>query len=127
MKPGLLLDTHIALWWFTASPRLKKADRELIQTSRCWISAASIWEIAIKYKLGKLPVAPETVLQAADQSSIILLSITPAQAAATQDLPLLHHDPFDRLLIAQSRMEKLTLLTSDVALGDYGAGIKVAS
>lgn len=125
MTTGLLLDTHIALWWFSADDRLNAADQELIENERCFLSAASIWEIAIKYRIGKLPVSPQDVLNAVNGSAISLLPITPEHAAATSDLPLLHYDPFDRLLIAQSATEALVLLTADRKLADYGGPIRV--
>jgi PIN domain nuclease of toxin-antitoxin system len=119
----LLLDTHVALWWLTAHPRLDAASQSLIAESDCYLSAASIWEIAIKFKLGKLPVAPEAVLAAVREARIGLLSISPDHTVATTALPKLHGDPFDRLLIAQARQEYLQLLTSDRLLCEYGGDI----
>ncbi|MDO9224886.1 MAG: type II toxin-antitoxin system VapC family toxin [Pseudomonadota bacterium] len=119
----LLLDTHVALWWLTGNPRLDHATQELIAESDCSISTASVWEVAIKFKLGKLDIHPTRMLDACRAGSIHLLPITPEQSAATVDLPLLHGDPFDRLLIAQARFEHLRLVTVDRRLAEYGGDI----
>ena len=122
--PRILLDTHVALWWFAASPRLSHSARSEIERSECWLSACSIWEVTIKFKLGKLPVAPHTLLDAARAADFRLLAISPEHAAATSGLPELHSDPFDRLLIAQARENGLTLLTADRQLAAYGAHVR---
>ncbi|MDP2808967.1 MAG: type II toxin-antitoxin system VapC family toxin [Rhodocyclaceae bacterium] len=123
MKPALLLDTHVALWWFSADSHLTEAGRDIIRSSRCHISVASVWEVAIKYRLGKLAVPPGNFLGAVRGAFIRLLPIQPEHAAATADLPLLHGDPFDRLLIAQARHENMTLLTADAVMAGYGAPV----
>ena len=123
MTQRLLLDTHVVLWWFTADKRLARATRSAILSAACWISACSIWEIAIKFKLGKLPVAPAEVISAARMAQFSLLPVTPDHAAAIGDLPDLHSDPFDRLLVAQARCENLQLLTLDTTLTAYGANV----
>lgn len=121
----LLLDTHVALWWFSAHPRLAAVDRNLIGSSECFMSAASVWEVAIKFKLGKLPFGPDQLLEAARSSSIRPVLIAPEHAIATIHLPMVHNDPFDRLLIAQARLEKMELLTADVVLAGYGDAIRM--
>lgn len=123
-RSRLLLDTHIALWWFAGNPRLATGIREEIGRSECWLSAVSVWEVAIKFKLDKLPVAPRAFLGAARAGGFRLLPITPDHAAATVDLPKFHADPFDRLLLAQARQEQLTLLTADAALAAYGSNVR---
>ncbi|MCS6787134.1 MAG: type II toxin-antitoxin system VapC family toxin [Thiobacillaceae bacterium] len=121
----LLLDTHVALWWFTAHPRLTPQMQDTIARSPCHLSAASIWEVAIKHRLGKLTVAPHTLIELAQAANMHCLSVTAEHCAATAELPLLHGDPFDRLLIAQARIERLRLLTCDAALSGYGGDIQV--
>lgn len=121
----LLLDTHVALWWFSAHPRLSAEIREEISHSECWLSSCSVWEVAIKFHLGKLPVAPDVLLIAARSSNIHLLSITPEHAVLTTQLPKVHSDPFDRLLIAQARKENLILLTADKILAEYGQNVRL--
>lgn len=123
----LLLDTHVALWWFSAHPRLCEADRALLAASECFMSAASLWEVAIKFKLGKLPISPDSLLVAARNGAVRLISITPEHAIATSHLPAFHGDPFDRLLIAQARLERLELFTADRVLAQYGEAIRIAA
>lgn len=123
----LLLDTHVALWWFSAHPRLSEGDRALIASSECYLSAASLWEVAIKFRLGKLPVTPDSLLTAARSGAMRLLPITPEHTVATAHLPAIHHDPFDRLLLAQARLERLELLTADGTLAKYGEAVRIAA
>jgi PIN domain nuclease of toxin-antitoxin system len=121
----LLLDTHVFLWWLADSPRLSPMCRDLIATTTTtvYISAASIWEMAIKSALGKLRVREASGVAALDQliakSGFLELPITAAHGAATSRLPLHHGDPFDRLLVAQTLVEQLTLATADALLKDY--------
>lgn len=122
---GYLLDTHVALWWFSAHPRLSQAAREEIAAGKCFLSACSIWEIAIKFRLGKLPVAPDAVLTAAHNANITLIAVAPEHAAATVHLPEIHADPFDRLLVAQAAVENLILLTNDKTLLGYGKKVRL--
>lgn len=119
----LLLDTNVVLWWLTAHPRLDSASQALIAEAECHLSAASIWEVAIKHKLGKLPLAPKVILDATRKAHISIVPITAEHGIATADLPLLHSDPFDRMLIAQARSEHLTLVTGDRILAQYGNDI----
>lgn len=124
-----LLDTHVALWWLSAHPRLTDGTRDMISHSECWLSACSVWEVAIKFRLGKLPIAPDVLLTTTRSSNIRLLSITPEHAppAATVQLPELHSDPFDRLLLAQARKENLILLTADKILVEYGQNVQLVT
>lgn len=120
----LLLDTHIVLWWLSAHKRLNADHRALIERAECHVGAASIWEIAIKHRLGELPLAPAELITAIDDAGMLRLPITYEHAAATANLPDLHTDPFDRLLIAQARQERLILLSADDAVCAYGDGIR---
>jgi PIN domain nuclease of toxin-antitoxin system len=116
----LLLDTHVLLWALTASPRLKPEVIKLLEAAdEVMVSAASIWEIAIKVRLGKLAVDVVELAAAAAESGFVELPVTGAHAACVAQLPLLHHDPFDRLLVAQAMIEPLRLLTADAALVPY--------
>lgn len=120
---NLLLDTHIALWAITDSPKLPARARELIAAPRntVWVSAASIWEIAIKHSLGRgdMPVSGEQALRFFQQAGYRLLAVEPEHAAAVGDLPAHHADPFDRLLVAQAQVEPMRLLTHDVQVARY--------
>lgn len=121
----LLLDTHVWLWWNTDPERLAAAARRQIADARneVFLSAASVWEMAIKRRSGKLPL-PEPVASyvarrlAADDVAALPVSVD--HAAAVESLELLHRDPFDRLLIAQARHEGLRLLTVDDQVLAYG-------
>ncbi len=124
----LLLDTQIALWWLTASPRLPKAARDLLGHTFCALSVASIWEVALKHRIGKLAVAPEPFRDAMSEAGALILSITDRHVLGTAALEAAHRDPFDRLLLSVARAEGLTLLTADealIALADTVPGLPV--
>lgn len=122
----LLLDTHVFLWAVSANRRLKPAMRDyLSQADAVYVSAASIWEIAIKSRLSKFDADPVALAKAIDESGFQELPVTAKHAAAVAALPLHHADPFDRLLLAQAFMEPLRLVTADNALSVYGGAIEV--
>jgi PIN domain nuclease of toxin-antitoxin system len=121
---NLLLDTHIALWAITDSPELSKAARDLILAPRAtvWVSAASVWEIAIKHRLGRgdMPISGADAISHFRAAGYRLLPIEAEHCAATETLPPHHQDPFDRLLAAQAQVEPMRLLTRDPLLALYG-------
>ena len=124
----LLLDTHVLLWWLLDDSRLSAAARAALAdgSNTILVSAASAWEVAIKASLGKLPLPPEAEARIADavvEAGFIQLPVTFAHAAGVRTLPWRHRDPFDRLLVAQSKVEGLTLVTGDSALGLYGVDL----
>jgi PIN domain nuclease of toxin-antitoxin system len=120
----LLLDTHIFIWLVTEPESLSPRARTLCEDpeNELLLSFASIWEMQIKHQLGKLafamPLADLIAVQRVG-NRIALLPIALAHILALAELPLLHKDPFDRLLIAQANMEGITLLTADSALPAY--------
>jgi PIN domain nuclease of toxin-antitoxin system len=115
----LLLDTHAVLWWRINSPRVKRAVREAIATSELvWVSAASGWEVAIKQALGKLELH-QSFSSLVAASEFVELPITLAHAEEIATLPPHHTDPFDRMLIAQARVERATIVTHDRQFGLY--------
>jgi len=120
---NLLLDTHVALWAITDSPRLNAQAREWIESPRAtvWVSAATVWEIAIKHGLGRgdMPVSGQEALDYFRQSGYRLLAVQPEHAAAVETLPAHHTDPFDRILIAQALTEPMRLLTHDSTVARY--------
>jgi PIN domain nuclease of toxin-antitoxin system len=122
---GLLLDTQIALWALAGHRRLPREARRLIEANHVVVSAASIWEIAAKAAIGKLEADPTEVRDALAPSGFGELPITGEHAARVATLPAHHRDPFDRLLVAQSFVEGLVLLTSDVQLAPYGGSIRL--
>ena len=123
----LLLDTHAFLWWLDADRALGPAARAAIEDddNLVMVSAATGLEIAIKRALGKLD-APDVELAAAGEG-FGELPITIAHAVASAELPAHHRDPFDRLLVAQARLESLTLVTADTAIGRYDVATLDAS
>ena len=112
----LLLDTQVALWWLTGSTRLSRSSRTLIAGSPCVVSVASVWEVAIKHRLGKLPVPPRRFRDEMRSAGAVILSVSDEHALATADQPGTHQDPFDRLLLAVALAEHLVLLTADAGL-----------
>jgi PIN domain nuclease of toxin-antitoxin system len=116
----LLLDTHIFLWAVAGSSLLKPAARRLIESAdEVYVSAASIWEVAIKARLGKIDANPHELAAAIDASGFLELPITAAHAAGVAQLEFHHNDPFDRLLIAQALAEPLKFVTVDAVLAKY--------
>ncbi len=116
----VLLDTHIFLWAVAGSPSLKAGARRQIESAEAaYVSAASIWEIAIKARLGKIEADADELVAAIGQSGFIELPVRAAHAAGVARLPPLHNDPFDRLLVAQAMTEPLRLLTADPLLVQY--------
>ena len=115
----LLLDTHVVLWWLADDPTLSdEIKRSIDEEIDVFVSAATVWEVAIKQSLGKL-VAPVDLPEKIRDSELRNLPITADDAIAAGRLPLIHRDPFDRMLVAQARSDGLTLVTRDNALGTY--------
>ncbi len=121
----VLLDTHTLLWWFTNDDRLSDAAREVIgdAANAVFVSAASAWEIATKQRLGKLVGVPK----AADSYSELVaaegfehLPITHVHSLRAGGYQAAHRDPFDRMLAAQSELERLPLVTQDPAFAAFG-------
>jgi PIN domain nuclease of toxin-antitoxin system len=116
----LLLDTHVFLWAVAGSPKLKPATRGLIESAdEVYVSAASIWEVAIKARLGKLKADADELAAAIGESGFLELPVRAIHAAGVAHLEFHHQDPFDRLLIAQALAEPLKLLTADSVLAQY--------
>ena len=120
----LLLDTHVLLWWLQDAPGLTGAAREAIarRDALVHVSAASVWEAAIKTSLGKLRVEGD-LTETIPATGFLELPISARHAWLAGTLPRLHDDPFDRILVAQAKLEELTLVTHDPALRDYGISI----
>jgi PIN domain nuclease of toxin-antitoxin system len=122
----LLLDTHVFLWWIERNPHLSARASGLIADpdSEVFVSIVTVWEIAIKAALEQLemPVDLGAFLRRQLQSNgFESLPVTFEHAVAVRDLPMHHRDPFDRLLVCQSRVESLALVSSDSAIAAYGA------
>jgi PIN domain nuclease of toxin-antitoxin system len=116
----VLLDTHILLWAAAGSPRLPAAARQLLDDPRTepWFSAASIWEVVIKSSLGRTDFTadPLQLRRGLLRHGYAELPITGRHALAVADLPTMHSDPFDRMLLAQARSEMVPLASADSQL-----------
>lgn len=116
----ILLDTHIFLWAINDDQKLSAKARSLISKAvETYVSSASIWEAAIKIKLGKLEVQIEELVASIAKSRFLELPITTTHAAVICNLPHIHRDPFDRMLIAQAISEPLRFVTVDKMLAAY--------
>jgi PIN domain nuclease of toxin-antitoxin system len=117
---NLLLDTHVLLWWLDDHPTLSKKAKAAIADGKnlVFVSAATIWEIRIKQTLGKLEI-PRNFQRVLDNQLFEMLDITVEHAHTVGDLPTHHRDPFDRMLVAQAKVEGLTLVTRDIRLKKY--------
>ena len=120
---SLLLDTHVALWWLAGNARLKRKLRERIASSDCAISVASIWEVAIKHRLGKLSVSPQIFRDEMRNAGAAIVSISDIHSVTFASLPAGHDDPFDLLLLATAQAERMCLVTADTALLAYANGV----
>jgi PIN domain nuclease of toxin-antitoxin system len=117
---NLLLDTHVVLWWLDDNPSLSPKARSAVADSEntVFISSAAIWEIRIKQALGKLQL-PRNFRDVLERQPFTNLPITAEHAHAVYELPAYHRDPFDRILIAQAKVERLTFVTHDKGLRQY--------
>jgi PIN domain nuclease of toxin-antitoxin system len=124
----LLLDTHALLWWLFDDLKLSSAARSAIADpqNEVVVSAASAWEIATKHRLGRLPQAGDVVAHLPRylrRARLSVLSISLEHAMAAGALPGPHKDPFDRMLVAQARVEDLVVATIDRVFQDYGVAV----
>jgi len=116
---SFLVDTHVVLWWLTDDATLSEAIKNTMDHDPdVYVSAASIWEVAIKQAIGKL-TEPADLPERIRESGFRELPITHEHAIAAGRLPLIHRDPFDRMLVAQARHEGLTLATRDANIQRY--------
>ncbi|MEL7522447.1 MAG: type II toxin-antitoxin system VapC family toxin [Cyanobacteria bacterium J06553_1] len=120
MGVNYLIDTHILLWWVFDNPKLTASSRAIIANPEhlIFVSSASAWEIATKYRIGKLSKAKnlvENYIQTLNQARFLELPITAAHALLAGNLPIEHRDPFDRMLMAQAEIEALPIVTYDSA------------
>ena len=115
-----LLDTHTLLWWLSDKNKLNSAELKVLNDSdtTIFLSSVVIWEISVKSSLNKLDI-PINYFKELEKSSFVPLPISHKHALKIAKLPHIHHDPFDRLLIAQAQIEKLALLTQDRIIKKY--------
>ena len=120
---SLLLDTHVVLWWLTDDPTLAAEIKDrLDHEPDVYVSPATIWEVAVKQSIGKLD-KPADLPERIRDSGFRHLNITAEHGIAAGRLPLIHRDPFDRMLIAQARVEHLTLVTRDAEIPKYDVDV----
>lgn len=124
----ILLDTHVFLWFIAGDTRLPLLVRESIcdPDNEIYLSVASVWEAVIKHQLGRLPLpeSPQTYLpRQRERHQIVSLTIDEASVAQLAELPPLHRDPFDRMLVAQARRHGLTIATVDPLVQRYAVPV----
>ncbi len=121
----LLLDSHAFLWWLAEDPKLGAEARKMVAdpSSIVHVSAATVWELSIKASLGKLDLDGADLVEEIEENDFVELPMTARHSAAAASLPRHHQDPFDRMLIAQARIEGLTVVTRDPAFRAYGIAI----
>lgn len=124
----LLLDTHALLWWWTNDKQLSQKSRDamLDESNTILVSAASVWEISTKYRLGKLPIADKAIKQfhtLVEADGFENLPMTWQHSLLAGSYVSEHRDPFDRMLAAQSEIEKVSLVTCDPAFAGFGTTV----
>lgn len=115
-----LLDTHIVLWWLATPEKINSKARKIIRDkhNEIFVSSASFWEMAIKKSLGRLTL-PHNLIETLSMESFKILPILPEEGLGVADLPFLHSDPFDRLLIMQAKLNDLVIVTHDSKISEY--------
>ncbi len=124
----ILLDTQIALWWQSSDRRIDRRIRQFVESAdQALVSRASLWEVAVKVSIGKLPVNVRSFAEQVEPFGFAWLEIADTHLFKVSELPFLpnHRDPFDRLLVAQALSEPLILLTADARLAAYGNFVRV--
>jgi PIN domain nuclease of toxin-antitoxin system len=120
----LLVDTHLLIWSTTNPSKLSEAARKMLtdDESECYFSSASIWEIAIKHRKNPddMPISAETARLIFEESGCTELPVFSRHSAEVENLPSIHADPFDRMLVAQARVEGMKLITHDGTIPMYG-------
>jgi len=115
-----LLDTHILLWWLTTPNKLSSKAQKIIRDKNnpIFLSSASFWEMAIKKSIGRLSL-PHNLLETIAAEGFKILPIMPEEGLGVADLPLIHADPFDRILVMQAKLHDLVIITNDTKISEY--------
>ena len=124
----ILLDTHVFLWAISDDPRMTDAEKSawVEQDNELYLSVASVWEMLIKAGTGKLPLpvpAAAFITKQMDKNRVVSLAIRASHLSELETLPPLHRDPFDRMLVAQARAERMPLLSADPKMSEYDVQI----
>lgn len=121
----VLLDTHVILWWLMDDPRLGPDAHGRLQSggSNIVASIVSLWEVSIKHRLGKLNATAALVAGRLAELEIETIPVRLAHLTASEQLPLLHRDPFDRMLVAQSLTETMQIMSADAIIARYGVPV----
>ena len=118
-----LIETHAALWFLSGDESLSDKAKEIIESSQnIYISVASLWEISIKYSINKLDIILPNINEFIEhyvKTTYSILNIHPEHIKMVATLPFIHRDPFDRMLIAQAKVEDMTLITCDQYMPQY--------
>ena len=123
---NLLLDTPVFIWWLKDDPQLSKKARSMITNADVvYVSSVSIWEAAIKIQLGKLNANINELVEAIETEGFDELRLQSKQVAFINELPLIHRDPFDRMLVAQAICEPLRFITADEILQKYSELVEI--
>jgi PIN domain nuclease of toxin-antitoxin system len=124
----ILIDTQILIWFLEGNNLLSPNRRQIIISSqnKIFVSIASLWEIAIKISIGKLTLSKPLadVIKQISKENIEILNISPKHILQVSTLPLHHRDPFDRVIIVQSQVENLVLMTEDAEFAQYGVNLQ---
>ena len=115
-----LLDTHVVLWWMTEPEKLSEKARTIISDrhNKMYVSSASCWEMAVKQSIGRLTI-PQNMLDTLHKEGFEILPLLPEECLSIVDLPNIHNDPFDRVLIAQAKLNDLVFITKDKLIVKY--------
>lgn len=115
-----LLDTHVILWWLTEPEKIAPKARKIIadRDNEIYVSSVSFWEMAIKQSIGKLTLT-NNILEILIAEGFFKLLLTPEECLSVANLPLIHQDPFDRMLIVQTKLNDMILITSDKIIMSY--------
>ena len=116
-----LIDTHVLLWSLYDSNQLTNEVKEKLDQSKCCVSIASLWEIAIKSSIGKLEIRQsiQEIADICENHGIKVIAITPRDCDEMKNLPRIHNDPFDRIIIAQAKTKDCTIITKDSFIPQY--------
>jgi len=123
----VIVDTHAAIWFITDNKRLPKSSKEIMEDAKnnCYVSIATLWEMGIKYSLGKLKLKAELkrIFELFFESGFLFLPITPDHILTNASLSFHHRDPFDRLIIAQAKREGYALISKDAEFDKYDVNL----